>query len=91
MQSTDGSIDWLLAIRYLLLPNRPVPVLPSTLKETVMHHAHSEEQNQERENYHEEDRDDCAQWWLLLWPARRVRILIHSSRLNSCPRAGHDP
>jgi len=91
VQSTDGSIDWLLAIRCLLLPNRPVPVLSFALKETVMHHADSEEENQDKENRHEEDRDDCAQWRLLLWPARRVRILIHSSRLNSCPRAGQDP
>jgi hypothetical protein len=61
------------------------------LKETVMHHAYSEEQNQEKENRHEEDRDDSTQWWLLPRAGRRVRILIHPSRLNSCPRAGHDP
>ena len=36
-----------------LLPNRPVLVDPLTLKETVMHHAHSEEQNKEKENHHE--------------------------------------
>lgn len=42
-----------LRFRNLLLPNRPVPVLPFTLKETVMHHAYSEEQNKEEENNHE--------------------------------------
>ena len=91
MPSTDGSICRLLAIGYLLLPNRSVLVDPLASKEAVMHHAHSEEQNQEKENHHEEDRDNSRQWSLLLRAAGQVRILIHLSRLNSSPGAGWDP
>jgi hypothetical protein len=56
---------------------------PSTPKETVIHHGHREKENEESENYHEDGRDDSTHWWLLLQAGRRVRILIHSSRLNS--------
>jgi hypothetical protein len=79
------------AIGWLLLPNRPVLVDTFTPKEAVLHHGHSEEQNQEKENRHEEDRDDSRQVSLLLRVPRRVHILIHPSRLNSSPRAMRDP
>jgi len=52
-EGADHGRQHLLAIGYLLLPNRSVLVDPLTLKEAVMHHAHSEEQNKEKENHHE--------------------------------------
>jgi len=94
--TTNAGVCWLPAPSYplqatsLLLPNRSVPVHPFTLKEAVMHHAYSEEQNQEKENHHKQDRDDSRQGSLLFRAARQVRILIHPSRLNSSPRAGRD-
>jgi hypothetical protein len=60
-------------------------MLPLTLKETVMHHGHSEKENEESENQHEERRDDSREWPLLLRVGRRVGIFIHPSRLNSSP------
>jgi hypothetical protein len=62
-------------------------VLPLTLKETVMNHGHSEKENQENKNNHEEGCDDPTQWSLLRRAARLVQVLIHQSRLNSSPGA----
>ena len=76
---------------YPLLPNRSVLVDSLALKETVMHHAHSEKENQENKNNHEEGCDDSTQWSLLRRAARLVQVLIHQSRLNSSPGAEYEP
>jgi len=60
-------------------------VHPLTPKETVMHHAHAEKENEENENRHEEGRNDSSQGSLLFRAGRLVRILVHQSRLNSSP------
>jgi len=75
----------------LLLPKRPVLVHPLTPKETVMHHAHAEKENEENENRHEDGRNNSSHGSLLLRAGRQVLIFIHRSRLNSCPGAGRDP
>jgi hypothetical protein len=65
-------------------------VNPLTLKEAVMHHAQSEEQNKEKENYHKYNPEESKRWWFLLRPGCEVHVLVHESRLHSSPGVEHE-
>ena len=56
-----------------LLSERPVPVIPSALKESVTHHAVAEQKKEDRQQDYKQEVSTSEGWWLRFFRVRRIQ------------------